>query len=451
MARQVYSAPSATVTNGDFSFQPPNTPFVRVNRALMANGAEAYLSVVNLLQDRGIVQIRLSGFPGGEGTSAGPDFTDTMEASGTITLVSGSQTLVLTGIGDSDNAEPYSWIPSDPDRVHAFRNAYVSGTKVTVTFDDGVSGPYVQILSFDQATFGGGRVSLKSFVSDPDFTESQLTAAWTGSGTFEDSEDQPDTTFWTAPAATLEAQEYVLTLNVTNPNGVSASDTITITVREAGLLLSDMPQSGLEFDALALLQAGTFPSNVFSRPPRAVEGSLIDGELEIGSTDEPITRLRILDNGERFVINDSGPLSLSTYFGVGGDGHDLTVYVRTGTGDAVASWTVADNRRSAAGQNIQFNVPESERSILTGIALGERWIFALARGAAAPQERVRAEVQSGVPVVSARVRATTAVRVQAAIRSGVPAVSARVRSRPSGDTDQGVHRVRCPVRLCDGA
>ena len=59
-----------------------------------------------------------------------------MENEGTITLVSGGETLVLTGIADA--TEPYSWTPANQDEVDAFVAAYVSSAALSVTLNDNV-------------------------------------------------------------------------------------------------------------------------------------------------------------------------------------------------------------------------------------------------------------------------------------------------------------------------
>ena len=69
----------------------------------------------------------------------GPEFSDAMESSGTITYVaSDGETLTVTGI--SDSTEPYVWIPTEPKRteVASFADhlAGLSDQSLTVTFND---------------------------------------------------------------------------------------------------------------------------------------------------------------------------------------------------------------------------------------------------------------------------------------------------------------------------
>ena len=53
----------------------------------------------------------------------GDDFTTQMETSGTITFVaSDNETLILTGLDDTDDTEPYNWTPINNLDVINFAN-----------------------------------------------------------------------------------------------------------------------------------------------------------------------------------------------------------------------------------------------------------------------------------------------------------------------------------------
>ena len=77
----------------------------------------------------------------------------------------------------------------------------------------------------------------------------------------------------------------------------------------------------------------------YSLDPHApARGTLVDGELDLSGDSEPVTRFRFraqatnTAGGARITLNDSGTLSLATFFGSGGDGADLTVWVQTSAG-----------------------------------------------------------------------------------------------------------------------
>ena len=94
------------------------------------------------------------------------------------------------------------------------------------------------------------------------------------------------------------------------------------------LTLSDFDTTGLETDVLALIETGRSVdgSNIdlYQASPRTPAiGSLLDGELGLGSGNEPITRIRISNTGSQVLINDSGPLGLRDFFAV--NGADLTL------------------------------------------------------------------------------------------------------------------------------
>ena len=168
---------------------------------------------------------------------------------------------------------------------------------------------------------------------------------------------------WRVDFSTTSLKTWVQALGTGN---------VTLTIADP-LLLPDF-DTGLTTDVLALIDAGE-PADVFAQAPRTASGTLVDGEVGIGSSNEPITRLRNLDDGNRWAINDSGPLNLGTYFGPGGDGNELTVYVQTVAG--LASWTVADNIQSSSASAIAFAVPEDQRAITSSIVEHTRFAFAL--------------------------------------------------------------------------
>ena len=143
------------------------------------------------------------------------------------------------------------------------------------------------------------------------------------------------------------------------------------------LSVADFDQSGLETAVLASFDAGgdtTFYSASDSR--WGASGSLVDGDV---SLDDDTRIVRVMaPNSDRSLLrlNDNGGLLLREFFGPSGAGADLTVWVQTSAGTA----SFAANDMDKVGENyVNFNVPSSERAVLTGIDAGDRFLLALTR------------------------------------------------------------------------
>ena len=162
-------------------------------------------------------------------------------------------------------------------------------------------------------------------------------------------------------------------------DGAAGSLSLALTKRSL-LTLADFASSGLELDVLALIEVGA-PA-IYGTAPRPVSGALLDGELGMGATDEPITQLRFA-GGTRITLNDNGPLAMSDYWANGGPGDDLTLHLQTEQGHI--SFPVAGNRGNAGGNYVVFNVPAEQQAFVAGIVEGERLLFAFTRAAAANQ------------------------------------------------------------------
>ena len=168
-------------------------------------------------------------------------------------------------------------------------------------------------------------------------------------------------------------------------NAESLTSAATAAVAEAPsqaeLSLSDFDREGLEAEALALFVAGDQGDepalyNVDSRWDAS--GSLVEGEISIGPDNVAVQRVMYLSGGEALRLNDADALSLKDYFGAGGAGHDLTIWVQTAEGRVSLA---ASGTHSAGGNYVNFNLPPDAKALIAGIEAGERFILALTRPA----------------------------------------------------------------------
>ena len=152
---------------------------------------------------------------------AGPDFSDQMEMSGTITFrASDGQEVTVTGI--SDSTEPYAWIPSNSAAVGSFANhvaSLISNRGLTVTFDDNFAPPSLAPGAPSTPTLVAGREQIKaswnapgSLGTDP-ITSYDVRYRLTGT-----------TTWTTVDPATSGATSYTIT-------GLTGGQTYEVQVR----------------------------------------------------------------------------------------------------------------------------------------------------------------------------------------------------------------------------
>ena len=160
------------------------------------------------------------------------------------------------------------------------------------------------------------------------------------------------------------------------------SATVTILANDARMNLldvADFDSSGLETVVLASFDAGGDTTLYAASESRwGGSGSLVEGDVNL---DDDTRILRVMlpnSDGSLLRLNDHGGLILSDFFGQAGAGADLTVTVRTSAG--TASFAASDVM-SAGSNYVNFNVPSSDRSILTGIGDGARFLLALTRPA----------------------------------------------------------------------
>ena len=143
------------------------------------------------------------------------------------------------------------------------------------------------------------------------------------------------------------------------------------------LSVADFDQGGLETAVLASFDAGGDTTlYATSDSPWGGSGTLVEGDVALDN-DTNIIRVMVPNSdGSLLRLNDNGGLLLSEFFGQSGAGADLTVWVQTSAGTA----SFAANDMDKVGKNyVNFNVPASERAILTGIGGGDRFLLALTR------------------------------------------------------------------------
>ena len=137
--------------------------------------------------------------------------------------------------------------------------------------------------------------------------------------------------------------------------------------------------AGLEAVVLAAFDAaGSETLWAASGSPWGASGTLVGGDVALDG-DTRIVRVMVpASDGSTLRLNDGGDLVLRHYFGQSGPGADLTVWVQTAAG---AASFAASGVRSAGSNYVNFNVPASERAVLSGIGAGDRFLLALTRPA----------------------------------------------------------------------
>ena len=147
------------------------------------------------------------------------------------------------------------------------------------------------------------------------------------------------------------------------------------------LSVADFDQGGLQAVVLASFDAGGDTTLYSASDSRwGAAGTLVEGDVNL---DDDTSIIRVMlpnSDGSLLRFNDSdgdnGGLVLRDFFGQTGAGADLTVWVQTSSG--TASFAASDT--DTVGKNyVNFNVPASERAILTGIGTGDRFLLALTR------------------------------------------------------------------------
>ena len=303
-------------------------------------------------------------------TAAGDDLTSEFEQNGSIEIIVDGNSL-LVPLSGMDTTDPYLWTPANSDEVIAF-----------------------QAMLSDVDGTESGQLIIRDFVPTV---------------TVDHAVDAGDAAFaFTVPQPTITHTQAA-----TNDHAVNAGDasfafavpqpTVTHTpVATPALVLSDFVLAdGLETECLGLIEAAA-PIDVFSRSPRPARGTLVDGELDLSGDSEPVTRFRFraqatnTAGGARITLNDSGTLSLSDFFGSGGGGADLTVWVQTSAGviSFASLGAIADSTQS--GDNfVTWEVPTNDQLLVAGITDGDLFIFALTRPEPEPAPALDHAVDAG--------------------------------------------------------
>ena len=256
-------------------------------------------------------------------TGVGDRFTPEFEAAGRIIVTASDGETVEFMIAGADMSEPYEWQPTNSVEIAAFAN-------------------HVRGLTDHNATL--------TLTDDPPHTDHAVDA---GAVTWTFALPQPTVTHTPAPGTLL--------------------------------LLADFDDTDLTVDAAALLTAsapGTTGNNPYADSDRGGSDSPTDGELGLSPTDTVISRIRRHSDTELNLNDNDSPsaLDLGTYFGVGGDGNDLTLYLQT-SADGLASFAVAAQIGLVGGNFARFTLPADAQTLLDNISTGDRFIFAFARPA----------------------------------------------------------------------
>ena len=190
------------------------------------------------------------------------------------------------------------------------------------------------------------------------------------------------------PTAADEGKAVKVRVSFTDDagNGESLTSATTDAVAEAPsqaeLSLSDFDGEGLEAEVLALFVAGDEGGEpaLYSASSRwDASGSLLEGDVGIGPDEVALQRVMYLPDGGALRFNDADALSLKDYFGAGGAGNDLTVWVQTAEGRVSFA---ASGTHSAGGNYVNFELPPDAKALIAGIEAGERFILSLTRPSA---------------------------------------------------------------------
>ena len=278
----------------------------------------------------------------------------------------------VNSVGDSDTSGEATGTPRETT-APTVSSAAVDGTTLTITFSEGLTeSPTPATTTFTVTVGGNDRGVDVVTVSGSTVTLTLATAVSSG--------DQV-TVDYTVP--TDQAAARLKDLNDNPAESFSGQQVTNNTVASlpAGSLLTvaDFADNGLETVVLASFDSGgdtTFYSAADSRWGES--GKLVEGDVDLNENTRIVRVMAPNSDGSLLRLNDNGGLTLRDFFGPSGTGADLTVWVQTSAGKASFP---ANDIDKVGGNYVNFKVPSDDRSILTGIGSGDRFLLALTRPA----------------------------------------------------------------------
>ena len=132
----------------------------------------------------------------------------------------------------------------------------------------------------------------------------------------------------------------------------------------------------LDYEMLVHVRVTT-TLNWYARGRFGTAGTVVEGTAAFGDTDAPIIRIQDQNSGANMIINHSQDgFHFGDYFG--GDGADLSLYIRTPDGDVVID---ANDRGNTGGGFVNWPIPDEEsyRDWISTVGTGDNVIVAFAR------------------------------------------------------------------------
>ena len=191
------------------------------NTVLTESPSTRYFTYLVLSPTNGRVDVYIDNTDKVSGTP-GHNLSQQFEDHGRILVESGDQTVILSFPID-DKREPYGWIPTNADEVIAFMAAYVAGTDVVVTFDDGADlyiNKNIQPINYNE------NLNLEAIIS-----ANIASQVWSGVGHF--ATPNARSSRWTPPRTDVDTI-YSLFCTGMRINSSPTVDIVTVDVRGPG-------------------------------------------------------------------------------------------------------------------------------------------------------------------------------------------------------------------------
>ena len=443
MAEVTITIPDSDWSDSSISidWNPSNNAHITLGSTLSVGGStELFLGRFILPRiPSSTIGIQLSDGTGGSEAGLGPEFSDQMENSGTITiLASNGDSLTVTGI--SDSSEPYVWNPSNIADVNTFANTLqgLADQSLTVTFNDNAVVNTAEVIAAAASgvptVAAQVRTSLALTLADiaiPDGRVLVGTASLIGVGASGDVYNTSDATVITGPdppnlgAANLNATRIYVT---PNPQ-------LRISEDGAGDIEAIFAAGGAQADYQFHIQ--TSPTDVLSYGSSDIDATRSTGaRLLIGTNNDPLGLLdpiSALASGDRVIWFLTEPSGERVRAAATSGAPNATAQVRTTLPLTERIRATASPGAPVAAARVRTTPPPQR--IQAGASSGAPTVAAQVRTFHPGIRRVRAAISTGAPVASARVRTILpgSGRIQAAaITSGVPIVRARVRTAGFG-------------------